>query len=93
MLLCEIKIVEASEFKELKKNQKPLTPDERKLVMSRKAVWHHGINGAPSPAVWKSVNPKTNKVTFVTNTHRAYQVRSSLLATIHAFHSFIKSTA
>jgi hypothetical protein len=53
-------ILEGSEFKNLKKHQVPLTKEERALVMDRKAVWHFN-GGSPSPAVWKSVDPKTHK--------------------------------
>ena len=45
----------ASEFKNLKKNQVKLTPEERKEVMDAKAVWHFN-GGNPSPAVSKSIN-------------------------------------
>lgn len=92
MLLCEIMLTEAGEFKDLQKNKQPLTPEERKIVMDKKAVWHFN-GGAPSPAVWKSVNPKTNKVTYVTHTHRAYNTAPTLKGAIGRFHSFIKSTA
>jgi hypothetical protein len=67
-----------SEFKDLQKNKVALTPEERDEVMKRKAVWHQGPNGEESSAVWKSVNPKTGKVTFVTHTHRAYNTASTL---------------
>lgn len=93
MLLCEIILTESSEFKDLQKNKQPLTAEERKIVMDKKAVWHHGPDGAPSPAVWKSVNPKTKKVTYVTHTHRAYNTAPTLKGAIGRFHSFIKSTA
>jgi hypothetical protein len=86
-------LLEASEFKTLKKNKKPLTPEERKTVMDEKAVWHHGNNGGASPAVWKSVCPKTGKTTFITNTHRAYNTAPTLKGAISRFHTFIKGTA
>ena len=69
---------EGAEFKNLKKNKIPLTPEERKECMNRKAVWHHGLHGEPSPAVWKSVNPKTKETTYITNTHRAWNKAPSL---------------
>lgn len=65
---------------------------ERAKVMSADAVWHHGPNGEPTPAVWKSVD-KTGKVTYVTNTHRAWRSRPTLRGAINTFHSFIKTTA
>lgn len=81
-----------SKFKKLQDNKVPLTDEERALVMKRKAVWHHGPNGEETPAVWKSVN-KDGKVTYVTNTHRAFQDRPTLKGAINIYHSFIKGTA
>jgi len=82
-------------FKVLKANKVPLNPEERKMVMDRKATWHfhHGRDGKKqaTPAVWKSV---VNGVTYyVTNTHRAYNVTTTLKGTIGRYHSFIKGTA
>ena len=77
----------------LKDNQVPLSPDERKQVMSSKAIWHHGPHGEATPAVWKSVNPKDGKTTFVTNTHRAASVRPTVKGAISQYHKFIKGTA
>jgi hypothetical protein len=82
---------EAPEFKTLKAHRVDLTDDERKRVLSRKAVWHFGSNGPPSPAVWKSV--VGDKTWFVTNTHRAFNVAASLDGAIGRYHAFIKSTA
>jgi hypothetical protein len=82
-----------SEFATLNKNKKPLTDDERELVMSKKATWHHGNKGAPSPAVWKSVCPKSGKTTYVTNTHRAFNTASTCNGAISRYHKFIKGTA
>jgi len=81
-----------SEFSKLKDNKKPLTPEERKEVMDKRAVWHMN-GGNPSPAVWKSVHPETGETSYVTNTHRAYQKRPTLKGAISVFHSFIKGTA
>lgn len=75
----------------LKKNKKPLTPEERNAVMREGAVWHHGPNGEETPAVWKAI--VDDNEWFVTNTHRAYQCKSTLSAAINVYHSFIKSTA
>ncbi len=85
-------LIEASDFEQLKKNKKPLTPEEREKCLKQKAVWHHGPNGAPSPAVWKSVNKK-GKTTYVTSTHRAYNTATTLKGAIGKYHSFIKGTA
>jgi hypothetical protein len=86
------KIAKKTKFKDLKKNQVPLTPEERAEVMKRKAVWHYN-GGSPSPAVWKSVDKKTGEVTYVTHTHRAFNTAPTVKGAIGRFHSFIKSTA
>lgn len=79
------------EYKTLKKNKVKLTDEERAEVLKSKATWHFGKKGQPSPAVWKSeVNGKT---WYVTNTHRAYNVTSTLKGTIKRYHDFIKGTA
>lgn len=83
----------ANEFKRLKKNEVALDKDERKQCMDKKAVWHFSHLNSPTPAVWKSVDPKTGKKTFITNTHRAYNTAPTLKGAIGRFHSFIKSTA
>lgn len=78
-------------YKTLKKNKVKLTDEERSEVLKSKAIWHHGLKGQPSPAVWKSeVNGKT---WYVTNTHRSYNVTSTLKGTIKRYHDFIKGTA
>lgn len=82
-----------SEFKTLEKHKVALSDEERAACMKSKAVWHFNGKDKPNPAVWKSVNPKTNKTTFVTNTHRAYNTASTLKGAIGRFHSFIKDTA
>jgi hypothetical protein len=83
----------ASEFQKLQKHKKPLDPDERKQCLDAKAVWHFSHQKSPTPAVWKSVHPKTGKSTFITNTHRAYNTAPTLKGAIGRFHKFIKSTA
>jgi hypothetical protein len=80
-----------SEFEKLQKNKVKLTPEERKEVMKKKAVWHMN-GGGPSPAVWKSVN-KNGKTTFITHTHCAYNTATTLKGAIGRFHKFIKGTA
>lgn len=80
------------EIQVLKSNRIKLSPEEREQVMKAKAVWHHGLKGAPSPAVWKSKNSK-GKIIFVTNTHRAYNTAPTLKGAISKYHKFIKRTA
>jgi hypothetical protein len=75
----------------LQDNRVTLSDEERKQVMDADAVWHHGPDGKESPAVWKSI--VKDKTWYVTNTHRAYQVRPTLEGAISIFHSFIKSTS
>ncbi len=87
------KIAKASIYKNLKKYKTPLTLGERNTVMRRGATWHHGPNGEPTPAVWKSINPKTGKTTYITNTHRAFNSSPSLKGAISRYHKFIKGTA
>lgn len=83
----------ASEFQTLQKHKVPLTDEERAKCMKEKAVWHFTGDNKPTPAVWKSVNPKSEKTTYITNTHRAYNTAPTLKGAIGRFHSFIKSTA
>lgn len=82
-----------SPFKRLKDNEVPLTSEERATVMKSKATWNHGKNSSKSPAVWKSENPKDGTVTYITNTHRAYNTAPTLKGAIGKYHSFIKKTA
>jgi hypothetical protein len=78
------------EMKTLKLNRVELDDDERKQVMRRGAVWHHGPKGKASPAVWKS--EVRGKTYFVCNTHRAAAVKPTLKGAIRAF-DFIKTTS
>lgn len=78
------------DMKALKNNRTELDDDERKEVMRRGAVWHHGKNGKPTPAVWKS--EIRGKTYYVCNTHRAAQVKPTLKGAIRAF-DFIKTTS
>ena len=82
-----------SKFAKLEDNKVPLTDEEREKVMNADAVWHHGPNGTPSPAVWKSKNPKTGKITYITHTHRAYNTAPTLKGAIGRYHDFIKGTS
>lgn len=75
----------------LHKNKMKLTEEERTLVMTKKAVWHHGPNGEETPAVWKSMIE--GKAFYVTNTHRAFNVAPTVEGAINRYHKFIKLTA
>lgn len=87
-------LIEASKFEKLQKNKVPLDPEEREECLKKKAVWHNHPNPKynPIPAVWKSKN-KNGKVTYVCNTHRAYNTAPTLKGAIKRFHDFIKGTA
>jgi len=78
------------DFKTLSKYRAKLTGEERSEVLARKAVWHMGNEGKASPAVWKSVIK--GRTWYVTNTHRAFNVASTLKGAINRYHKFIKST-
>lgn len=93
MKVCELLAEAENEFQRLKKHKKPLTAEERTVCFDKKGVWHNGPGGEPTCAVWKSVNPKTKKVTYVTHTHRAYNTSSTLKGAIHKFRTFIKGTS
>ncbi len=80
-------------FKKLEKNKVPLTDEERAEVMDKDATWHFSPGHKPSPAVWKSVDPKTKEVTYITHTHRAYNTAPTLKGAISRYHNFIKGTA
>ena len=79
------------DFKTLKKNKVSLSKEEREEVIKSKATWNHGPKGQPSPAVWKS--EVKGKTWYVTHTHRAFNVTSTLKGTIKRYHDFIKGTA
>lgn len=93
-----MKLVEVSraksKFQKLEDNKTPLTDEERTECLKRGAVWNNHPNPKynPVPAVWKSVD-KQSKVTYITNTHRAYNTAPSLKGAIGKYHSFIKGTA
>ncbi len=92
MKLRELRLDEKkSEMEVLKKNRIELDPEERKQVMKAGAVWHHGPGQTPSAAVWKSKDSH-GKIKYVCNTHRAYQVSSTLKGSIKDF-DFIKTTS
>lgn len=81
-----------SEFQRLQDNKIKLDDAERAECMKKKAVWHHGPNGQPSPAVWKGKDG-SGKVWYICNTHRAWQKRPTLKGAIDVYHKFIKGTA
>lgn len=82
-------------YKDFMKNKVPLTPEERALVMKRKAVWHfhHGRDGKKqaTPAVGKAVI--NGKTWFETHTHRAINYAPTVRGAIARYHAFIKGTA
>lgn len=83
---------EGYDFKSLKKRKIPLSDEERAEVMTKKAVWHQGNKDHPSSAIWKA-KTSNGKIVYGCNTHRAFQVRSTLKGAISIFHSFIKGTS
>jgi len=93
LILASSRRKSKSPFQILKDNGKPLSPAERNECLKRKAVWHNSPDGKPSPAVWKSVHNMTGKITYITNTHRAYNTAPSLKGAISRYHKFIKGTA
>lgn len=94
MKLFEVKSKAKSKFEKLKGNKIPLTDEERAECIKKGAVWNNHPNPKYNPiaAVWKSED-KQGKVTYVTNTHRAYNTAPSLKGAISKYHSFIKGTA
>lgn len=92
MKLNNLLLEKKSEFENLEANKVPLTDEERKECLDKKAVWNFSHLNKPTPAVWKSVD-KNGKTTYVTNTHRAWNKASSLKAAINKFHNFIKGTS
>ena len=79
------------EFSTLKKNQVPLTPEERAEVLRRGAVWYRGSDGGkPSSAVSKAV--VNGKTWYWCSTHRAWRGSPTLKGAIGHF-KFIKTTA
>ena len=91
MKIHEILTEKKSSLEVLKQNKISLTDEERKQVMDAKAVWHHGPNGKPSPAVWKSKD-SSGKMKYVVNTHRAYQVSDTLKGAISNY-EWVETTA
>lgn len=70
-------------IKSLKKNKQALTADERTQV-----------NAADlESTIWKSVDPKSGKTTYVTHTHRAADTAPTLKGAISNAKNFIDSTS
>lgn len=88
--LVENLLCEAPTMKSLKKGKVKLDPEERTQAMDAGAVWHHGPNGEPTCAVWKSV--VNGKTWYGCNTHRCYQAKPTLRGAISAF-KFVKTTS
>jgi len=80
---AESRLNESPEIKTLKKHTRQLDPAERSQVMKAGAVWHHGLDGAATPAIRKSV--VNGKTWYWCATHRFGQVRSTLAAAIKTF--------
>lgn len=74
-------------LKVLKENRKDVSPEERKKIKSLGGVWSNG-----DLAVWKSVDSKGN-ITWVTNTHRAYETAKSIDSIVNKFLTVIKETS
>jgi len=65
-----------------RKHEKPLSPEERKKV-----------NDADlESSIWKSVDPKTGKTTYVASTHRASATAPTLKGAISKAKDYIDST-
>lgn len=78
-------------YKDFMKNKVPLTPEERALVMKRKAVWHFSPKNVATPAVGKAVI--NGKTWFETHTHRAINYAPTVRGAIARYHKFIRGTA
>jgi len=77
-----------SKFDKLEDNKVELTDEEKAIVKERDAMWSKDWY-----AVWKSVDPKTDEVTYITHTHRAYNTAPTLKGAIGRYHDFIKGTS
>lgn len=73
-------------FKDLKKNEIPLTDEEKAEVRKKDAIWSDDWL-----AIWKS--EIDGEIIYVTHTHRAFNTAKSLNAIINRFHNFIKGTS
>lgn len=75
----------------LKDHQVKLTDDERSKVMAAKAVWHHGPGGESSPAIKKAV--VRGKTYYFSNTHRCYQIATTLKKAISDFFKTVEPSS
>lgn len=78
-------------FATLKKHKVKLEPEERAKAIKAGATWHKGPNGEATCAIWKSV--VNGKTYFGCNTHRCFQVKSTLDAAIRAYHDVVEPSA
>jgi len=74
----------------LKKHEVKLTPEERQEVFDAGATWHMNGDKEASPGVHKA--EVDGKTWYFCYTHRAYQTKSTLKASIKDF-DFIESTS
>ena len=89
MKLEQIKFVpmtESSTFKDLKKNEIPLSDEELTEIHKGKATW------GETPAIFKSED-SDGKVVYVAHSQGAMNASTTLEAAIERFHRFIKGTA
>ncbi len=89
MKLEQIKFIpmtESSTFKDLKKNEVPLSDAELAQVRIGHAVW------GETPAIFKSED-SDGKVVYVAHSQGAMNASITLEAAIERFHRFIKGTA
>ena len=89
--LCEsMLLTESPRLPTLKAHRVKLTTGERNAVVNAGAVWHHGENGARTPAIWKSI--VLGKPWYVCSTHRAFQCRPTLRGALGTYRA-IAATA
>jgi hypothetical protein len=89
--IVEELLLESPTIATLEKHRIGLEPGERQQIMRAKAVWHHGKNGAESPAIHKAI--VGGKTWWWSNTHRCGQVRPTLKGAIRSFYDIVKPSA
>lgn len=77
--------------KTLKDNTVKLTDAERQKVMDAKAVWHHGKDGAATPAIRKST--VRGKTYYWSATHRCFASAPTLAKAIKDFFDTVKPSS